>query len=461
MNQSRLVGFTAVFSEIAQFLEIKHENDADQPVPMDVGSLLHPGKGKKGIPKGKGKRKGTFNGHCRKCGAWGHAAKECQPNPTQNLYDSDKRKKITCHTCGKVGHYASERWSGANGSGKKGGKKGEGKKGSGKKGSGKKGLNYFENEHQWSWSPPEQPQGPCPPSVPSATGMSTPSAGPADAGGLDLCGIELPPTDRDRQEPFMRAATAAEEPLRDVRARRSRIEAKYQNETNGLEAMEARVTPPSAPRDCKEILALNAVESLEEITASVDSGAGVSIMPERMCEHVPVHPTNDSRAGVVYKAASGHAVPDLGSRTFSAQTETFQDRRLTCKVGPARKLLMSVSDMLERGNRVVFDANGSYAEHVQTGQRTPLHRENGVFVMKLWVRKPGHANSEGTNHAGNGCVPSVSLSALPCGGQPASSSTRASSPKRVTFQDEAPTVPPGSIIRTAGLQNFYRLAGLP
>ena len=69
-------------------------------------------------------------------------------------------------------------------------------------------------------------------------------------------------------------------------------------------------------------MTVNNTDVYEEIEASVDSGAGVATMPSEMCTHMPLRETADSRAGTMYGAASGHPVPvpDMGSRTFGAQT---------------------------------------------------------------------------------------------------------------------------------------------
>ena len=60
----------------------------------------------------------------------------------------------------------------------------------------------------------------------------------------------------------------------------------------------------------RELMSVNSTDVYEEIEASVDSGAGVTIMPSEMCTHVPLRETADSRAGTTYRAASGHPVPD-------------------------------------------------------------------------------------------------------------------------------------------------------
>ena len=45
--------------------------------------------------------------------------------------------------------------------------------------------------------------------------------------------------------------------------------------------------------------------------------------------------------------------------------------------------MASVSAIIDQGNRVVFDPHESYVENVATGQRLPMVRKRGVFVMEL------------------------------------------------------------------------------
>ena len=57
------------------------------------------------------------------------------------------------------------------------------------------------------------------------------------------------------------------------------------------------------------------------------------------------------------------------------------------------KPLGAVSSVCDKGNRVVFDSEGSYVELKSSGKRIPLRRQNGVYVMDVWVggskAKPG------------------------------------------------------------------------
>ena len=45
--------------------------------------------------------------------------------------------------------------------------------------------------------------------------------------------------------------------------------------------------------------------------------------------------------------------------------------------------LASVSATVDRGNTVVFGPQDSHIENRSTGQRLPMTRRNGVFVMQL------------------------------------------------------------------------------
>ena len=52
------------------------------------------------------------------------------------------------------------------------------------------------------------------------------------------------------------------------------------------------------------------------------------------------------------------------------------------------KALLSVKRVVQAGNPVVFDSQGSYVEDTYTGERLPLREEGGMYMLKLWVRKP-------------------------------------------------------------------------
>ena len=56
-------------------------------------------------------------------------------------------------------------------------------------------------------------------------------------------------------------------------------------------------------------------------------------------------------------------------------------------VAQVSKVMASVANICECGNTVVFDEDGSYIKDNSTGQRTHIHKRNGVYVMDIKVPK--------------------------------------------------------------------------
>ena len=57
------------------------------------------------------------------------------------------------------------------------------------------------------------------------------------------------------------------------------------------------------------------------------------------------------------------------------------------QVADVTRGLASVRQMALAGSRVVFEPNGSYIQHVQSGKKTPLEFKRGNYVFDLWVKK--------------------------------------------------------------------------
>ncbi len=59
-------------------------------------------------------------------------------------------------------------------------------------------------------------------------------------------------------------------------------------------------------------------------------------------------------------------------------------------------LLIAVVDLMDRGNRIVFDAAGSYIEDRQTGAQTKIYRRGKKLEVDDWVPKKKSAVSGST-----------------------------------------------------------------
>ena len=135
---------------------------------------------------------------------------------------------------------------------------------------------------------------------------------------------------------------------------------------------------------------VNSVETSEweEIDMAIDSGATETVVGENMLTSIDTVEGEASRRGVQYEVASGTLIPNLGEKRFVAVGEGGEVRKMRAQVCSVNKALLSVKRMIQAGNRVVFDQEGSYVETVGTGERMYLREENGMYMLKMWVRRP-------------------------------------------------------------------------
>ena len=116
----------------------------------------------------------------------------------------------------------------------------------------------------------------------------------------------------------------------------------------------------------------------------VDSGACDSVIPSSLMPQVPVN-TNTSQYGTVYKVANGNNIENEGEKKFVAFTDSGQQKIFNMQVAAVDKPLLSVSGVVKRGNRVVFDPEGSYIENLHTWEVTPVYEVNEMYSLPTWV----------------------------------------------------------------------------
>ena len=140
---------------------------------------------------------------------------------------------------------------------------------------------------------------------------------------------------------------------------------------------------------------------------TVHAGACASVMPTGWCDHVPLRETSQSRAGEFFRAANGQKIHNHGERVISMMTRegAMRDMRFTvCDVSEA---LRSVSQMCRAGHRVIFNAHwspeGSYIQHVDTGECMWLEENNGLYMLNTKVAPTGrHRSGEHSNRIDKG-----------------------------------------------------------
>ena len=59
--------------------------------------------------------------------------------------------------------------------------------------------------------------------------------------------------------------------------------------------------------------------------------------------------------------------------------------KMEAEVADVKRALGSVRRLCEKGNRVVFDPEGSYIENVTSGYKTPIVDNGKGYKVKIWV----------------------------------------------------------------------------
>ena len=134
---------------------------------------------------------------------------------------------------------------------------------------------------------------------------------------------------------------------------------------------------------------LNALEDAEweEVEFAVDSGATETVIGEDVLKSVTKIEGAAYKRGVKYEVANGVRIPNLGEKRFIGYSEDGQSREITAQVCDVNKPLLSVSKIVNAGNRVVFDGDGCYIEDLQSGERIWMRPQGGMYHIKMWVQR--------------------------------------------------------------------------
>ncbi len=137
----------------------------------------------------------------------------------------------------------------------------------------------------------------------------------------------------------------------------------------------------------------NEQEKWKKMTITVDSGATISVIPENIASELPVTDSKASIHKTKFRAANGGIITSRGRREVHGRT----DDGIACKVGfevcGVTKTLGAVCEMIDSGNKVVFDSAGCYILNKKTMKKTELTRRGGAFEFDVWYNTGGEAKS--------------------------------------------------------------------
>ena len=94
-------------------------------------------------------------------------------------------------------------------------------------------------------------------------------------------------------------------------------------------------------------------------------------------------------------AANGEEIDNYGELKVPAVTREKTLRGITFQAAGVSRGLLSVEKMNESGHIVVFDGNASLIANKTTGEVNWLRRQDGNFMLDIWVPSPEVAQSLG------------------------------------------------------------------
>ena len=86
-----------------------------------------------------------------------------------------------------------------------------------------------------------------------------------------------------------------------------------------------------------------------------------------------------------YEVANGVLLENEGEKAFFGHSTEGVTKQVRAQVCDVNKALLSVSQVVKKGNR----EGESYIEDRNTGQVMWLREDNGMFLLKLWVKNSG------------------------------------------------------------------------
>ena len=89
----------------------------------------------------------------------------------------------------------------------------------------------------------------------------------------------------------------------------------------------------------------------------------------------------------MYMTADGSKLANQGQKTIKGCTAEGVNVSMTYQVADVSRPLNSVGRITDMNNLVLFEQSGGWIINKSTGAQTRFHREDGVYVMRIWVPK--------------------------------------------------------------------------
>ena len=137
---------------------------------------------------------------------------------------------------------------------------------------------------------------------------------------------------------------------------------------------------------------LNAVSSKGKlvwvkIATVLDSGACRHVTPNGVFS-LTIQSSERSAQGHNYYGPAGDPIKNLGQQLVKGASESGQQLNIAFDVAKITRPLASVSEIVSKDYRVVFDSDGSFLQHKKTGKWIPVRQEGSLYYLDLWCQVP-------------------------------------------------------------------------
>ena len=122
--------------------------------------------------------------------------------------------------------------------------------------------------------------------------------------------------------------------------------------------------------------------------AVVDSGAIDCVTNRKRFPHLKVQETAESRRGDTWSCAGGKSIKKEGQISLTWRTASGARKNSVFKVGAVSKTLVSVSRLHETGHDVILTKSDPKIVNQTTGAVTRLRRSKGMFILDMWIWVP-------------------------------------------------------------------------
>lgn len=130
-------------------------------------------------------------------------------------------------------------------------------------------------------------------------------------------------------------------------------------------------------------------------------------MPRRMIiRKSEIRESEGSKNGRHYFAANNGRIPNESEYVLSFSTVEGNEQCLTFQIAEVNKALCAISNLVDKGYKVVFDKNmktdqdTSYMVHKETDAITRYKRARNVWVLDAFVDVDGGNKSQGFHRRG-------------------------------------------------------------